>query len=282
MDVVALPEPGGEPGRESVEAGAADDEAVYTIDELAALARLPVRTVRHYQSEKVLPAPVRQGRIAVYRREHLQRLHLIAVLQDRGLQLAAIRDALSRVEKGELWLEDWLGLSAELRTPWLEERPLLLSEQELAERLDHRPGLVTALLEAGLLRRAPQPAASYLVRSPGLLDITLELDAAGVDIDLAAEAATILRKQLRTAAVELVQHSLARAGEGFARTGSTADVTKALGALRPLGVRAASLVFAQEIERALRQAVDTGKAAPPTRRPHEHSPDPDPGRDGKG
>ncbi len=97
---------GREPGEEPVEV----EETVYTIDELAALARVPVRTVRHYQSQKVLPPPVRQGRIAVYRREHLQRLHLIAVLQDRGLQLSAIRDALSRVEKGQLWLEDWLGL----------------------------------------------------------------------------------------------------------------------------------------------------------------------------
>ena len=266
-------EPGGEP--------VGPDEPVYTIDELAALARIPVRTVRHYQSQKVLPPPVRRGRIALYHEEHLQRLGLIAVLQDRGLQLSAIRDALSRVEKGQLWLEDWLGLSAELRTPWSEERPIHLSEQELAERLGHRPGLVSALLDAGLLRRAPHPTAAYLVRSPGLLDIALELEAAGVDIDLAAEAAATLRKQLRTAAGTLVTQALDRAGEGFARSGSTADVTKALGALRPLGIRAVNLIFAQEIERALRQAVDTGKATPPTRAgkhtqaEHPHPPDRD-------
>ena len=192
-------EPGGETGREPGEEPVEVEETVYTIDELAALARIPVRTVRHYQSQKVLPRPVRQGRIAVYRQEHLQRLQLIAVLQDRGLQLSAIRDALSRVEKGQLWLEDWLGLSAELRTPWSEEQPVLLSEQELAERLGLRPGLVSALIDAGLLRRAPQQA-SYLVRSPGLLDIAVELEAAGVDIDLAAEAGATLRKHLRSAA----------------------------------------------------------------------------------
>jgi DNA-binding transcriptional MerR regulator len=268
-----------EPGAEPV----GPDEPVYTIDELAALARIPVRTVRHYQSQKVLPPPVRQGRIALYRQEHLQRLRLIAVLQDRGLQLSAIRDALSRVEKGELWLEDWLGLSAELRIPWSEERPIYLSGQELAERLGHRPGLVSALLDAGLLRRAPHPAAAYLVRSPGLFDIALELEAAGVDIDLAAEAAATLRKQLRAAAGTLVAQALDRAGEGFARSGSTADVTKALGALRPLGIRAVNLIFAQEIERALRQAVDTGKATPPTRAKQDTQPEHPhpPNRDGK-
>jgi DNA-binding transcriptional MerR regulator len=165
---------------------------------------------------------------AVERRPNV-RLQLIAVLQDRGLQLSAIRDALSRVEKGQLWLEDWLGLSAELRTPWSEERPMLLSGQDLAERLGHRPGLVSALRDAGLLRRAPQQATSYLVPSPGLLDIALELEAAGVDIDLAAEAAATVRKQLRAASGELVKQVLDRAGTGFARTGSTADVTKAPG-----------------------------------------------------
>ena len=281
MAVRLEPGAGGESGREPGEEPVEVEETVYTIDELAALARIPVRTVRHYQSQKVLSPPVRQGRIAVYRQEHLQRLHLIAVLQDRGLQLSAIRDALSRVEKGQVWLEDWLGLSAELRTPWSEEQPVLLSEQELDERLGLRPGLVSALIDAGLLRRGPQPA-SYLVRSPGLLDIAVELEAAGVDIDLAAAAAATLRKHLRTAAGALVRDFLDHAGEGFARSGSTADVTKALGALRPLGVRAASLVFAQEIERALRKAVDTGRVSPPTRTPrstqakHQH-----PRRDGE-
>jgi len=263
-------EAGGEPGRQPVEVEGQVEETVYTIDELAALARIPVRTVRHYQSQKVLPPPVRQGRIAVYRREHLQRLHLIAVLQDRGLQLGAIRDALSRVENGELWLEDWLGLHAELRTPWSEERPMLLTEQELAERLGHRPGLVSALLDAGLLRRAPQQSASYLVRSPGLLDITLELEAAGVDIDLAAEAAATVRKQLRAASGELVKQVLDRAGTGFARTGSAAEVTKALGALRPLGIRAVSLVFAQEIERALRRGRRHRRGVTPDARCRTH------------
>ena len=92
-----------------------------------------------------------------------------------------------------------------------------------------------------------------------------------------------VRKQLRTASSELVRQVLDRAGAGFARSGSTADVTKALGALRPLGIRAVNLIFAQEIERALRQAVDTGKATPPTRAPPDTQPEhPHPrSRDGK-
>jgi DNA-binding transcriptional MerR regulator len=240
----------------------AADEPVFTIDELAAAAELPVRTVRHYQSEKVLQPPERRGRIALYRREHLDRLQLIGRLRDRGLQLSAIRDAFRRIEKGELWLDDWLGLGDELRAPWSEERPVVLCEPELAARLAHRPGLVAALERAGLVRRRPGLATSFLVPSPGLLDIALELDAAGIDVETAATAAAMIRASLRRASGSLVAHFLGRAGAGFARRGSTRDITEALEALRPLGARAVQLVFQQEIERALRHAVEQGRATP--------------------
>jgi DNA-binding transcriptional MerR regulator len=239
-----------------------DEQAAFTVDELAAAAGLPVRTVRHYQSEKLLPAPARQGRIALYQTEHLERLQLIARLQDRGLKLAAIRDAFKRIEKGELWLDDWLGVGDELRAPWSEERPVMLSESELADRVDHRAGLVAALTVAGLVRRQQGLSDTYLVPSPAALDITLELERAGVDIDTATEAADIMRKHLRRVSAELVEHFLAHAGAGFARRGTADDIAEALKALRPLGARAVQLVFTQEIERSLREAAERGRITP--------------------
>ncbi len=235
---------------------------VFTVDELAAAAGLPVRTVRHYQSEKLLPAPERQGRIALYRSEHLERLQLIAQLQDRGLKLSAIRDAFKRIEKGELWLDDWLGVGDELRAPWSEERPVVLPEAELANRVEHRPGAVAALAEAGVIRRQQGLSDTYLVPSPAALDITLELDRAGVDIDTATEAAGIMRKHLKRTSEELVEHFLARAGAGFARRGTAGDIAEALKALRPLGARAIQVVFTQEIERSLREAAEQGRITP--------------------
>lgn len=236
--------------------------AVFTVDELAAAAGLPVRTVRHYQSEKLLPAPERQGRIALYRGEHLERLQLIARLQDRGLKLSAIRDAFKRIEKGELWLDDWLGVGDELRAPWSEERPEVLTEAALADRVEHRPGVVAALVDAGVIRRQHGLSDTYLVPSPAALDITLELDRAGVDIDTATEAAGIMRKHLVRTSEELVEHFLERAGSGFARRGTAEDIAEALKALRPLGARAIQLVFTQEIERALRTAAEQGRITP--------------------
>ena len=68
------------------------DEATYTIDQLAALTGVPSRTIRFYQSKGALPAPVRRGRKAYYGSSHVERLELIARLQDRGLQIRAIRN----------------------------------------------------------------------------------------------------------------------------------------------------------------------------------------------
>jgi DNA-binding transcriptional MerR regulator len=244
-------------------AGSENDSAaapVYTIDELAAATGVPSRTVRHYQWVGALPPPARKGRIGLYREEHLQRLRLIAQLQDRGLHLRAIRDALRQAAHRRLSLEEWLGIGEHLRKPWSEETPLVLSEAELREHLGERPaGFIAALGRAGLARnRGDRPPPTYIVPSPGLLDIALKLHDAGVDIETGAEAAAFIRKRMCRAASELLAHFLKRTGRGFARTGSTRDVGEALAALRPAGAEAVRLVFAQEMERTLRTAMDRG------------------------
>lgn len=252
-------------------AGSENDSAdarVYTIDELAAATGVPSRTVRHYQWVGALPRPTRKGRIALYREEHLQRLRLIAQLQDRGLHLRAIRDALRQAAHRRLSLEEWLGIGEHLRQPWSEETPLVLTEAELHQRLGDRPaGFVATFVRAGLLRRqGDQLAAAYLVPSPGLLDIGLKLHDAGLDIETGAEAAALVRHSMRRAAAKLVKHFAKRSGRGFARSRSAGDVGAALTALRSLGAEAVHLVFAQEIERALRTAMEKGAIPAPQRR----------------
>ena len=234
--------------------------AAYTIDQLASAAGIPTRTVRLYQSVGVLHSPHRKGRIAVYGDDHLQRLGLIAKLQDRGLRLRAIRDALRQVQRGKLSIEDWLGLGDHLRTAWSEEAPMILSEGQLREHLGDRPdGFITALTRAGLLRHQGDGLPpTYIVPSPGLLDIGLKLHDAGVDIETGAEAAALIRKRMRRAASDLLAHFLKRTGRGFARAGSARDVGEAFAALRSAGTEAVRLVFAQEMERALRTAIERG------------------------
>ncbi len=241
----------------------------YTIDALAAAAGIPTRTVRLYQSVGVLEAPQRKGRIAVYGEGHLQRLQLVAKLQDRGLRLRAIRDALRQAARSKMSLEDWLGLGEHLRTPWSEEAPLLLSEAALRTHLGDRPdGFIAALVRTEMIRRQGDGLPpTYVVPSPGLIHIALKLHDAGVEVETAAEAAALIRKRMRRAASDLLTYFMKHVGRGFARTGSPADVGEALDALRAVGAEAVRLMFAQEMETALRTAMERGTIPIAERRP---------------
>ena len=79
----------------------------YRVEQLATACDVSVDTVRYYQARGLLPQPDKEGRVAWYRPEHVDRIHEIRSLQRQGLTLAAIR----RVVDGELSLAD-AGLAA--------------------------------------------------------------------------------------------------------------------------------------------------------------------------
>lgn len=68
------------------------------VEQLAAAADVSVDTVRFYQSKGLLPPPRREGRVAWYSQDHLDRLERVRALQGRGLSLATI----ARLLSGEL------------------------------------------------------------------------------------------------------------------------------------------------------------------------------------
>jgi DNA-binding transcriptional MerR regulator len=68
------------------------------VEQLASTCDVSVDTVRYYQSRGLLAAPEREGRVAWYGPEHVERIAQIRSLQGKGLTLAAIR----RVVSGEL------------------------------------------------------------------------------------------------------------------------------------------------------------------------------------
>ena len=68
------------------------------MEQLASTCDVSVDTVRYYQSRGLLAAPEREGRVAWYGPEHVERIAQIRSLQGKGLTLAAIR----RVVSGEL------------------------------------------------------------------------------------------------------------------------------------------------------------------------------------
>src|SRR5215471_4028628 len=233
-----------------------DARTEYTIDELATLTRVPSRTIRFYQSKGALPSPLIRGRVAYYGPEHVERLKLIGSLQDRGLRIRAIRDLLQQADKGELALNEWLGLERQLQEPWADDRPRVVTEAELQSLLgDQRPGAIAELLRLGQIERRGD---SYLIRSPALLTVGLRLEAAGIDFETAVGASDILRKHLRRAAGELTEFFYKRIGEGFGRDVTANDLGEAYKALRPLGQESVRVLFGREMERALRKLLDSG------------------------
>jgi DNA-binding transcriptional MerR regulator len=224
----------------------------YTVDELSARTGVSSRTIRFYQTEDILPAPVRRGRIALYTQQHIERLRLVSTLQARGLRLTAIRDVLRRARPDSVSMKAWLGLDETLRAPWTEDEPRTIAPRDLDRLLDDHGSITAAALEgADLLRRGPGEA-DHTLTSPALLHITLQLDTAGIDLDTAVRAASILRDRLGPAAVQLVGHFADRVGQGFGRDATPRELARAFDTLRPLGVEAVRIIFAQEMQRALR------------------------------
>lgn len=242
--------------------GAIRQREELSVDELARRAGVSVRTIRFYQSEGLLPRPGRLGREARYGPAHVERLDLIAALQARGLRLSAIAELLDRAA-GDAPAADWLGLGEALRRPWTDDRPVVVRDRELVDRLEGTPaGTVEALERSGVVERRPGAVpTSWVVPSPELLDIALETIRLGLDPDAGTRLRDLLQQRLRAAATELV----AAFTEEVSRTQLTEQGPGALAALleqlQPLTRRTVDLLFAHEMERAQQELLD---AALPT------------------
>ncbi len=228
----------------------------YTIDELAAASHVPSRTIRFYQSRGALMAPEIKGRTAYYGPAHVERLKLIAQLQDRGLRIDAIRDLLASIDRGELDLAEWLGVEQQMQTPWSSDQPRTVTEDELYELAGtRRPGLLSDLQRSKLVERHRDV---YLVRSPALLSIAMKLEAAGIDLETALEGATIMRKHVGRMASDLVEAFVKRAADGDI---DARDLGKVFESLRPLGTDAVRVIFGRTMERELRKLYESGRMA---------------------
>jgi DNA-binding transcriptional MerR regulator len=231
-------------------------ENELTIDELAAASRVPSRTIRFYQSRGALMNPEIRGRVAYYGKQHVERLKLIAQLQDRGLRIDAIGDLMKRIDRGEVDLAEWLGVEEQMQAPWALDQARTVSEAELYELSgSRRPGLLADLTRAKIIERKGDV---FLVGSPVLLAVAMKLEAAGTDLEIAAAASAILRKHLSRAVgdlVELFLESIKGGRSTIAQSGTLFD------AFRGVGVESVRVLFAREMESALRKLVASGKLA---------------------
>jgi len=239
-------------------ARAADEASDHelTIDELAATSRVPSRTIRFYQSRGALMTPEIRGRVAYYGKQHVERLKLIAQLQDRGLRIDAIGDLMKRIDRGEVDLAEWLGVEEQIQAPWAGDQARTLSEAELYDIAgSRRPGLIADLTRANIIERKGDV---YLLGSPSLLAMAMKLESVGIDLETAAEASAILRKHLGRGVGELVELFLDRVKAGQV---SISDAGNLFETFRSVGVDSVRVLFAREMEAALRKLVSSGKLA---------------------
>jgi DNA-binding transcriptional MerR regulator len=230
--------------------------AAYHLVELAAVTGVSERTIRYYQSEKLLAKPDKHGRDGVYRESHIERIRLIIELRDRGLSLGTIRQLVANDNPART-VSTWLGIDATLSAPWSDDRPRSMSAAELWSFVaDAAPGLLSELSDARYIRADRDGV--WNVPSPALLDLAIQLRAAGIDVDIAGRIRDLLRRRLAKAVDDTVELLVERAGSGFAGDATPDELATALGALRPITREMSSVILAQEVERALSELVHAG------------------------
>ena len=132
------------------------EQTGFSIEELAEAADVPVRTVRFYIAEGLLPGPGTRGKAAVYRQEHLARLRLIRLLARQRTPLAEIGELLGEVDDAAV---DELLAREERRSETLERQAQEPSPQ----------AYIAALLENARAARTPSAstgAPAFRVREP--------------------------------------------------------------------------------------------------------------------
>jgi len=233
-----------------------DEESELTIDQLASASRVPSRTIRFYQSRGALMNPEIRGRVAYYGKQHVERLKLIAQLQDRGLRIDAIGDLMKRIDRGEVDLAEWLGVEEQMQAPWALDHARTVTEAELYEIAgSRRPGLLADLTRAHIVERKGDV---YLLASPALLAMAIKLESVGIALETAAEASKILRKHLGRAVGDLVDLFVDRIEDGQVPIDNAGKLFETF---RVVGVESVRVLFAREMEGELRKLLASGKLA---------------------
>jgi DNA-binding transcriptional MerR regulator len=154
------------------------------VEELARRADVSVDTIRFYQKRQLLPPPRREGRIAWYGTDHVERLQRIKELQRQGFSLAVIR----RLVAGELDAAD-APLAAAVAGAQAGDAELLTLD-DLAARVGVPAPLLDAVAREGLIVAQQRGDASgYTASDADVLRAGLRLLEAGFPLpDLLALA----------------------------------------------------------------------------------------------
>jgi DNA-binding transcriptional MerR regulator len=150
----------------------------YRVEELATQCGVSVDTIRYYQRMELLPRPQRQGRVAWYSDEHVERLTNVQQLQQRGFSLALIGRILSGTADAS---EQALASALAGLLPG--EEPERLTLQQLAERTGVSETLLEVVEREGLLvARSDDLDAPYTAADVDAVRAGIALLEAGVPL----------------------------------------------------------------------------------------------------
>src|ERR1700710_2653057 len=127
-------------------------EESFPIEELARRTGMTVRTLRAYQSRKLLPAPEGRARMGYYSGRHVARVELVKDLQAEGFKLDTIARMLDNTGDSDAEI---LQFSRTVKSLFGETEPQIVNVAELAERFPspgHEAELLGRAEELGPLR----------------------------------------------------------------------------------------------------------------------------------
>jgi DNA-binding transcriptional MerR regulator len=181
----------------------------YRVEQLAAAAQIPVDTLRFYQARGLLPAPRREGRIAVYEDLHLERLTRIRTLQQQGFSLSQIQRVLEQPAR-----ESEEPLLAALLEESVGERTL--SREAFAAESGMPEVMILAAERAGLFEPVVVAGEPHFVEADlGMARAGLTLLEAGIPLQELLELSTRHAQNVQAAcdaAIELFDASIRKRG----------------------------------------------------------------------
>jgi DNA-binding transcriptional MerR regulator len=181
------------------------------IDDLAHFSGIPSRTIRFYNTQGLLPAPIMRGRVAYYNQEHLLVLGIIRELKEQqNLPLEGIKQLLDiRAQQGDVQMN--LALKQRmLRTLTAGAQQVRLSKEELAQQASISGEEITELLSQGLLFPIEVEEEEVLFSGDDvlLLDLYQNLKQLGLPIALPALMRFQLRQLVRSEIAACEQYML--------------------------------------------------------------------------
>lgn len=235
----------------AAQVGSPPDDVELTIDELASRVGVPVRTIRFYAGKKLLPPPRLEGRTGLYGPVHVARLEFVRDLQAAGYTLAAIEQFLATLpEDADAHAVDMFGT---LLTPWVPEERIVLTLDELADRLGRAvdDAMLDLLSRSNVLELTEDGRVALTTTQ---LEFGLRLLAVDAPFDALIEAGDIIRRHASQLAEELQHVFRERILARF--DGSTPEDRERLRALaaglRPLTIQSIVAAYQDALEAEVR------------------------------